>query len=121
MEKNLSTCSSKSITRMNRTSGLVSRELAKRVAEIERRHGDQLQCLVVRIKELESAANTWLSRRRLKSKRVRTQLENKLRSEHLHKEASGTKPAAGNRDGEDYPRGQVRKVSFGDSARTGLA
>jgi hypothetical protein len=32
-------------------------ELTKRTAEIERRHGDQLQPLVVRIKELESAAS----------------------------------------------------------------
>ena len=41
-------------------------ELAKRTAEIERRHGDQLQPLVVRIKELESAANVSVSRKQSK-------------------------------------------------------
>ena len=57
-------------------------ELAKRTAEIERRHGDQLQPLVVRIKELESAANVSVEQKALEVERVRTELEGKLRSEH---------------------------------------
>ena len=57
-------------------------ELTKRTAEIERRHGDQLQPLVVRIKELESAANVSVEQKTLEIHRVRTELEDKLRSEH---------------------------------------
>jgi hypothetical protein len=57
-------------------------ELAKRTAEIERRHGDQLQPLVVRIKELESAANVSVEQKAIEVERVRTELECKLRSEH---------------------------------------
>jgi chromosome segregation ATPase len=56
-------------------------ELAKRTAEIERRHGDQLQPLVVRIKELESAANVSVEQKALEVERVRTELEGKLRSQ----------------------------------------
>jgi hypothetical protein len=57
-------------------------ELAKRTAEIERRHGDQVQPLVVRIKELESAANVSVEQKTIEVERVRTELESKLRSEH---------------------------------------
>jgi hypothetical protein len=59
-------------------------ELTKRTAEIERRHGDQLQPLVVRIKELESAANVSVEQKAIEVERVRTELEGKLRSEHSH-------------------------------------
>jgi phage host-nuclease inhibitor protein Gam len=61
-------------------------ELTKRTIEVERRHADQLQPLVVRIKELESAANVSAEQRALEVERVRTELEGKLRSEHSQKE-----------------------------------
>ncbi len=57
-------------------------ELTKRTAEIERRHGDQLHPLVMRIKELESATNVSVEQKALEVERVRTELEGKLRSEH---------------------------------------
>ena len=57
-------------------------ELAKRTAESDRRHGDQVQPLVVRIKELESVANVSVEQKVLEVERVRTELEGKLRSEH---------------------------------------
>ena len=87
-------------------------ELAKRTAEIERRHGDELQPLVVRIKELESAANVSVEQKALEIQRVRTELEDKLRSEHSQTvdlnrrvedyfreiRASGAKSGVGGRD-----------------------
>jgi predicted nuclease with TOPRIM domain len=72
-------------------------ELTKRTAEIERRHGDQLQPFVVRIKELESAANVSVEQKALEIQRVRTELEDKLHSEHSQKEDL-------NRRVEDYFR-----------------
>ena len=57
-------------------------ELTKRTAEIERRHGDQLHPLVMRIKELESATNVSVEQKALEVERVRTELEGKLHSEH---------------------------------------
>lgn len=61
-------------------------ELTKRTAELERRHGDQLQPLLVRIKELESTANVSVQRKTLEVQRVKTEFEGKLRSEHSQKE-----------------------------------
>ena len=61
-------------------------ELTKRTAELERRHGDQLQPLLVRIKELESTANVSVQQKTLEVQRVRTEFEDKLRSEHSQKE-----------------------------------
>ena len=61
-------------------------ELSKRTAELERRHGDQLQPLLVRIKELESTANVSVQRKTLEVQRVKTEFEGKLRSEHSQKE-----------------------------------
>jgi phage host-nuclease inhibitor protein Gam len=108
-------------------------ELAKRTAEIERRHGDQLQPLVVRIKELESAANVSVEQKGLEVERVRTELEGKLRSEH-------SQTVDLNRRVEDYFReisqlrernqeletemakvahvGKLEEMSFADEART---
>jgi len=108
-------------------------ELAKRTAEIERRHGDQLQPLVVRIKELESAANVSVEQKALEVERVRAELEGKLRSEH-------SQTVDLNRRVEDYFReisllrernqeletemakvarvGKLEEVSFADEART---
>lgn len=108
-------------------------ELTKRTAEIERRHVDQLQPLVVRIKELESAANVSAEQKALDIQRVRTELEGKLRSEQSQKEDL-------NRRVEDYFReisqlrernqeleaemakvarvGKLEEVSFADEART---
>src|SRR5208282_2669054 len=108
-------------------------ELAKRTAEIERRHGDQLQPLVVRIKELESATNVSVEQKALEVERVRTELEGKLRSEHSQTVDLGRRV-------EDYFReinqlrernqelenemakvvrvGKLEEVSFADEART---
>jgi len=61
-------------------------ELTKRTAELERRHGDQLQPLLVRIKELESTANVSVQQKTLEVQRARTEFEDKLRSEHSQKE-----------------------------------
>ena len=61
-------------------------ELTKRTAEIERQHGERLQPLVVRIKELESAANVSVQQKTLEAQRVRTEFEDKLRTEHSQKE-----------------------------------
>jgi predicted nuclease with TOPRIM domain len=72
-------------------------QLTKRTAEIERRHGDQLQPFVVRIKELESAANVSAEQKALEIQRVRSELEDKLHSEHSQKEDL-------NRRVEDYFR-----------------
>ena len=55
-------------------------ELTKRTAEIERRNENQLQPLVVRIKELESAANVSVEQKALDIQRVRAEMEGKLRS-----------------------------------------
>lgn len=57
-------------------------ELTKRTAEIEQRHRDELQPLVVQIKELESAANVSVEQKALEVERVRNELEAKFRSEH---------------------------------------
>jgi hypothetical protein len=69
-------------------------ELTKRTAEIERRHVDQLQPLVVRIKELESAANISVEQKALEIQRVRTELEGKLRSEHSQSFLPSNTPGA---------------------------
>ena len=61
-------------------------ELVTRTAEIERRHGNQLHPMVVRIKELESAANISAEHKALDIQRVRADLEDKLRSEQSQKE-----------------------------------
>ena len=55
-------------------------ELTKRTAEIERRNENQLQPLVVQIKELESAANVSVEQKALDIQRVRAEMEGKLRS-----------------------------------------
>jgi hypothetical protein len=108
-------------------------ELTKRTAEIERRHGDQLHPLVVRIKELESAANVSAEHKALEIQRIRTELEGKLRSEHSQTVDLGRRV-------EDYFReiselrernqhletelskvarvGKLEEVSFADEART---
>jgi chromosome segregation ATPase len=108
-------------------------ELAKQTAEIERRHGNQLQLLIVRIKELESTANVSIEQKALDIQRVRTDLEDKLRSEQSQKEDL-------NRRVEDFFRevtqlrernqeletemakvarvGKLEEVSFADEART---
>jgi len=107
-------------------------ELTKRTAEIERRHGNQLQPLVVRIKELESAANVSIEQKTFEIQRVRAELEDKLRSEQSQKEDL-------NRRVEDFFRevtqlrernqeletelakvarvGKLEEVSFADEAR----
>jgi phage host-nuclease inhibitor protein Gam len=108
-------------------------ELAKRTAEIEQRHGDQVQPLVGRIKELESAANVSVEQKTIEVERVRTELEGKLRSEH-------SQTVDLNRRVEDYFKeitelrernqeletemakvarvGKLEEVSFADEART---
>jgi hypothetical protein len=95
-------------------------ELVKRTAEIERRHGDQLQPLVVRIKELESAANVSVEQKVIEVERVRTELEGKLRSEH-------SQTVDLNRRVEDYfkeitelrERNQEMEIAMARTARVG--
>jgi phage host-nuclease inhibitor protein Gam len=108
-------------------------ELTKRTAELERRHGDHLQPLLVRIKELESAASVSVQQKTLDALRVRTEFEDKLRSEHSQKEDLGRRV-------EDYFReitqlrernqeleaemtkvariGKREEIDFADEART---
>ena len=102
-------------------------ELTKRTAEIERRHGDQLQPLVVRIKELESAANVSIEQKTLEIQRVRAELEDKLRSEQSqtggpepqggglfqgNHPASGAESRVGNRDGKGCPGWEAGRSQF---------
>ena len=61
-------------------------ELAKRTAEIEQRHGDEIRTLGGRIKELESAAEVSGERKALDVQRVRVELEEKLRLEQSQKD-----------------------------------
>jgi hypothetical protein len=61
-------------------------ELAKRTAEIEQRHRDELRTLGGRIKELESSARVADERKALDVQRVQAELETKLRSEQSQKE-----------------------------------
>jgi hypothetical protein len=61
-------------------------ELAKRTAETEQRHRDELQMLGSQIKELESAAEVLGEREALEVQRLRAELEQKLRSEQSQKE-----------------------------------
>ncbi len=108
-------------------------ELAKRTAEIERRHGDQLQPLVVRIKELESAANVSVEQKALEVERVRTELEGKLRSEHSQTVDLGRRVEDHFREISELRErnqhletelskvarvGKLEEVSFADEART---
>jgi hypothetical protein len=108
-------------------------ELAKRTAEIEQRHRDELQTLGGRLKELESTARVADERKALDVQRVRAELETKLRSEQSQKDDL-------NRRVEDHFReitqlrernqelesemtkvariGKLEEVSFADEART---
>jgi chromosome segregation ATPase len=108
-------------------------ELAKRTAEIEQRHRDELQTLGGRLKEFESAARVADERKALDVQRVRAELETKLRSGESRREDL-------NRRVEDYFReitqlrernqeletemakvahvGKLEEVSFADEART---
>ena len=61
-------------------------ELAKRAAEVEQRHRDELRTLGGRIKELESAAEVSGERKALQVQRVRVELEEKLRLEQSQKD-----------------------------------
>jgi hypothetical protein len=61
-------------------------ELAKRVAEVEQRHREELQTLGSRIRELESAAEVSGEREALEVQRVRVELEEKLRLEKAQKD-----------------------------------
>jgi hypothetical protein len=72
-------------------------ELARRTAEIEQRHRDELQTLGGRLKEFESAARVADERKALDVQRVRTELETKLRSGESQREDL-------NRRVEDYFR-----------------
>jgi predicted nuclease with TOPRIM domain len=60
--------------------------LAKRAAEVEQRHRDELRTLGGRIKELESAAEVSGERKALQVQRVRVELEEKLRLEQSQKD-----------------------------------
>jgi hypothetical protein len=108
-------------------------ELAKRTAEIEQRHRDELQTLGGRLKEFESAARVADERKALDVQRVRAKLETKLRAGESQREDL-------NRRVEDYFReitqlrernqeletemakvarvGKLEEVSFADEART---
>ena len=72
-------------------------ELAKRTAEIEQRHRDELQTLGGRLKEYESAARVADERKALDVQQVRAELETKLRSGESQREDL-------NRRVEDYFR-----------------
>ncbi len=61
-------------------------ELAKRAAEVEQRHREELQTLGSRIRELESAAEVSGEREALEVQRVRVELEEKLRLEKSQKD-----------------------------------
>ena len=61
-------------------------ELAKRTAEIEQRHRDELQTIGGRLKEFESAAQVADERKALDVQRVRAELETKLRSGEAQRE-----------------------------------
>ena len=108
-------------------------ELTKRTAEIERRNENQLQPLVVRIKELESAANVSVEQKALDIQRVRAEHGGQAPLEAVQKEDL-------NRRVEDFFRevtqlrernqeletemakvarvGKLEEVSFADEART---
>ena len=113
--------------------GRFESELARRTAEVEQRHRDELQTLGDRLKEFESAARVADERKALDVQRVRAELETKLRSEESQREDL-------NRRVEDYFReitqlrernqeletemakvarvGKLEEVSFADEART---
>ena len=110
-------------------------ELTKRTAEIERQHGEQLQPLVVRIKELESAANVSVRAEDPRnSNGSELNCEDKLRTEHSQKvdlsrrvedyfreitQLRDRNQELESRDGEGRPRRQaVKKSTFAHEART---
>jgi len=64
----------------------VETELAKRTAEMEQRHWDELRTLGGRIKELESASEVSGEQKALEVQRVRVELEEKLRLEKSQKD-----------------------------------